>query len=97
MRTNPNSDLTAEEIIRLIRAASREAGADAMSEATTVSPLEADEKDATIYLAPGAQLSDDVLKALIAAAEGLAIDAQALSNAVDDGSVTLLTGDRAAL
>ena len=71
VRLQPDSGLTTEELIRLIRTAIRKTGEpDATTGATAVSPLKPDEKSATLYIAPNAELSDDVLRALIAQATG---------------------------
>ncbi|MBR5560703.1 MAG: hypothetical protein IKU73_04745, partial [Clostridia bacterium] len=57
---DPESGLTEDELIRLLRAAkAAEQPADAASAATAVSPLTADKDNATIYLAADADLSDD--------------------------------------
>ena len=69
IRLNPNSGLTTQELIRLIRAAAKSAQEpDATSAATAVSTLEGDKDAATLYLAPGTELSDEMIAALIAAA-----------------------------
>ena len=89
VRMNPASGLTHSELIQLIRAAVKSAMTDAASAATYVSTLESDPDAATIYLAPGAKLSDDVLSALIAAAQSAAIDVAALQGDVSSGAVSV--------
>lgn len=87
---SPNSGMTAEEIIRLLRAAMRSASkVDAQSAATFVSTLSADDTNATLYFAPGSQPSDDVLRVLIAAATGKSIDTGAMQRALASGEATL--------
>ncbi|MBP3657276.1 MAG: hypothetical protein J6K32_11345, partial [Clostridia bacterium] len=90
VRLRPDNSLSTEELIRLIRTAIRHAGEpDAMTSATFVSPLTPDHESATLYIAPDAELSDDVLRALIAQASGKAIDTRALSEDVTSGAVAL--------
>ncbi len=91
IRMSPNSGLTTAELIRLIRAAAQqdETGVDAASAATALSSLKAQKDMATIYLAPGVELSDDVLAALLAAAEGKRIDTAAIQSDLEAGAVEL--------
>ena len=78
VRFDPDSGLTEDELIHLIRAAAANE-ADATSSATFVSSLQADENDATLYIAPGTELSDDVLRAMLRAASGKALSVEAVS------------------
>ena len=89
VRFDPDSGLTEDELIRLIRAASS-GETDATSAATFVSTLEADENDATLYIAPNTELSDDVLRALLRAASGKPLSVDAVSEAIDAGEVALV-------
>ena len=90
IRLDPNSGLSHSELIQLIRAAQNAAKTpDAASAATAVSPLESDPNAATLYLAADAELSDEALSALIAAAQGSPIDVTAMQEAVTSGNVTL--------
>ena len=89
VRFDPDSGLTEDELIRLIRAATS-GETDATSAATFVSSLEADENDATLYIAPNTDLSDDVLRALLRSASGKALSVDAVSNAIDSGEVALV-------
>ncbi|MBQ2989766.1 MAG: hypothetical protein IJD60_00560, partial [Clostridia bacterium] len=89
VRFDPDSGLTEDELIRLIRAAAS-GETDATSAATFVSTLEADENDATLYIAPNTDLSDDVLRALLRAASGKALSVDAVSEAIDAGEVALI-------
>ena len=90
VRLAPDSGLTTQELIRLIRAAAKSAQeTDATSAATAVSSLEGDAGAATLYLAPGTELSDEMIAALIAAAQGKSIDATAMQDDVQAGEVAL--------
>ena len=75
VRLDPDSELTHSEIIKLIRAAARSAktadngagegeAAQAGEDASAVSSLSADSSAATLYIAPGTELTDEVLSAL---------------------------------
>ncbi|MBR6561536.1 MAG: hypothetical protein IKK78_00835, partial [Oscillospiraceae bacterium] len=89
VRLDPDCGLSHGAIIQLIRAAAASAKADASSSATAVSSLTADENAATLYLAPGAALSDDVLSALIAAAQNQSVDAISLQGDINAGEVAV--------
>ena len=89
VRFLPDSGLTLDEMISLIRTATEAAKADAASGASIVSALTADKRSATLYLAPDANLSDDALSLLISAASGQAVSVASLQEAVDAGEISL--------
>ena len=85
----PDSGLTIDEIIQLIRQALSSAEADATTSASVISSLSSNPNLATLYVAPNSNLSDEALSLLIGAASGQAVSVPTLQDAVESGDVTL--------